>query len=74
MALVADYHHPHTDEHEIIGVGSFIKEPNVKSAEIALLVTDQFQRKGLGTELLRRLIQVGRDVPQTSDPSSVKAK
>jgi acetyltransferase len=24
-------------------------------------VTDQFQRQGLGTELLRQLIQVGRD-------------
>ncbi len=34
---------------------------NLKSAEVALLVTDQFQRKGLGTELLRRLIQVGHD-------------
>ncbi len=47
VALVADYHHPHTDEHEIIGVGPLIKEQNVKSAEIALLVTDQFQRKGV---------------------------
>ena len=28
---------------------------------MALLVTDQFQRKGLGTELLRRLIQFGHD-------------
>ena len=30
-------------------------------AEFAILVTDQFQRRGLGSELLRRLIQVGRD-------------
>ncbi len=61
VALVADYHNPQTDQHEIIGVGSLIKEQNTKSAEVALLVADQFQRKGLGTELLRRLIQVGRD-------------
>jgi acetyltransferase len=42
-------------------VGCLIKEQGTKSAEIALLVTDQFQRQGLGTELLRQLIQVGRD-------------
>ena len=28
-------------------------------AEFAILVTDQYQRKGLCTELLRRLIQFG---------------
>ena len=61
MALVADYENPQTGQDEIIGVGSLIKEQSTKSAEIALLVADQFQRRGLGTELLRRLIQVGRD-------------
>ena len=61
MALVADYINPQTGQHEIMGVGSLIKEQSTKSAEIALLVADQFQRRGLGTELLRRLIQVGRD-------------
>ena len=61
MALVADYENPQTGQDEIIGVGSLIKEQSTKSAEIALLVADQFQRQGLGTELLRRLIQVGRD-------------
>ena len=61
MALVADYDNPQTGQYEIMGVGSLIKEQSTKSAEIALLVADQFQRRGLGTELLRRLIQVGRD-------------
>ncbi len=61
MALVADYEDPLTGQHEITGVGSLIKEHGTKNAEIALLVADQFQRQGLGTELLRRLIQVGRD-------------
>lgn len=60
MALVADYDNPQTGQHEIIGVGCLIKEQSTKSAEIALLVTDQFQRQGLGTQLLRQLIQVGR--------------
>jgi acetyltransferase len=61
MALVADYDNSQTGQHEIIGVGRLIKEQSTKSAEVALLVTDQFQRQGLGTELLRQLIQVGRD-------------
>jgi len=61
IALVADYENPLTGQHEIVGVGSLIKEHSTKNAEIALLVADQFQRQGLGTELLRRLIQVGRD-------------
>jgi acetyltransferase len=61
MALVADYHNPQTVQDEIIGVGRLIKAHGENEAEFAILVTDQFQRKGLGTELLRRLIQFGHD-------------
>ena len=61
MMLVADYNNPQTGQNEIIGVGSLIKEHSANSAEVALLVTDHYQRKGLGTELLRQLIQFGRD-------------
>ena len=38
-----------------------IKAHGAREAEFAVLVTDQFQRKGLGAELLRRLIQFGHD-------------
>lgn len=61
MALVGEYTNPQTGQGEIIGVGHLIKAHGAHEAEIALLVTDQFQRKGLGTELLRRLIQFGHD-------------
>jgi acetyltransferase len=61
MALVADYHNPQTEQDEIIGVGRLIKAHGENEAEFAILVTDQFQRKGLGAELLRRLIQFGHD-------------
>jgi acetyltransferase len=61
IALVADHAHPQTGQHEILGVGRLIKDHHEPSAEFALLVADQFQHQGLGTELLRRLIQVGRD-------------
>jgi len=61
MALVADYHNPQTRQCEIIGVGRVIKARDANEAEFALLITDQFQGRGLGTELLRQLIQFGRD-------------
>ena len=61
MAFVADYKNPQTGQDEIIGVGRLIKDQSDNSAEFALLVTDQFQHRGLGTELLRRLIQFARD-------------
>jgi acetyltransferase len=61
LALVADYLNPLTGQNQIIGVGRLIKAHGANEAEIAILVTDQFQRKGLGTELLRRLIQFSHD-------------
>jgi acetyltransferase len=61
MVLVAVYTTPQTGQDEIIGVGNCIKEHGENSAEAALLVSDHFQRQGLGTQLLRQLIQFGRD-------------
>jgi acetyltransferase len=50
------------DEREILGVGRLSKTSGGnQEAEFAILITDSFQGHGLGTELLRRLIQVGRD-------------
>ena len=61
MALVADHTSPETGEHEILAVGRLSKLHGKSTAEMALLVRDQYQRLGLGVELLRRLIQVARD-------------
>ena len=60
MALVADFHNPRTGEHEILAVGRLTKMPGEGEAEVAVLVGDPWQGQGLGTELLRRLIDVGR--------------
>jgi acetyltransferase len=60
MALVAE----RTDENgeeEIIGVGRLTRQPGRNEAEFAMLVIDEFQEEGIGTELLRRLVQVGED-------------
>ena len=59
--LVADRKNPETGEHEILGRGRLIKVRGTTEAELVLLVSDRFQGLGLGTELVRRLIQVGRD-------------
>ena len=61
MALVADFHNPQSGGHEIFAVGRLTKMPDEREAEVAVIVSDQNQRQGLGTELLRRLIDVGRN-------------
>ena len=60
MALVADRHNPQTDEHEILAVGRLTKSGDSTEAEVAVLVSDAAQKQGLGTELVRRLVQVAR--------------
>jgi acetyltransferase len=61
MTLVADRTVPETAQHEILAVGRLSKMPARKQAKVAVVVSDLYQRQGLGTELLRRLIQVARD-------------
>ena len=61
MALVASRQDPTTDDPEILGVGRLSKIRETNEAEFALLIADKFQRQGLGTALLDRLLQVGRD-------------
>ena len=61
MALVADYKDPQTGEHEIIAMGRLSRLYGTDEAEFSLEVRDGFQRRGLGTEILRRLVAIGRD-------------
>jgi acetyltransferase len=44
----------------LLGVGRLIKEHEIDEAEFAILVGDPWQGKGLGTELLKLLVQIGR--------------
>jgi acetyltransferase len=59
MALVAERKDPQTGVSEILAVGRLSKLHSTDEAEFALLVSDQYQGLGLGTELLQRLLQVG---------------
>jgi acetyltransferase len=49
FALVADRKNPETGEHEVLGVGRF-SAINRFEAEAAVLVSDRWQGRGLGTE------------------------
>jgi acetyltransferase len=61
IALVVEIMNHVNGDHEIIAVGRLTRTHGTQDAEVAVLVTDQYQRGGLGTELLARLIQVARD-------------
>ena len=61
MALVADRRDLVSGRHEILAVGRLNKLHGKDEAEFALLVRDDAQNKGLGSELVRRLLDVGRD-------------
>ncbi len=60
MALVVERRQP-TGQRDILAVGRLMKLRGSNEAEFAILVADAVQRQGLGTELLRRLVQIGRD-------------
>jgi acetyltransferase len=59
--LVASEMDDGSGDERILAVGRLNKLPNTNEAEMAVLVADDYQGCGLGTELLRRLIQVARD-------------
>ena len=60
MALVAVRKHD-DGTNEIIAVGRLSKIHGTEEAEIAVLVRDEFQHQGLGTELVSRLMRVAQD-------------
>lgn len=45
---------------EILGVGRMSKVHNSGTAEFAVVVTDKYQKHGLGSELAKRLIQIAK--------------
>jgi len=59
LALVAEIKGPSGPE--IIGVGRINRLHGTNEAEVAVLVTDDYQKRGVGEELLRRAIRVARE-------------
>jgi acetyltransferase len=60
FALVADRKNPETGQHEVLGVGRF-SAINRSEAEAAVLVSDRWQGRGLGTELLASVARAARE-------------
>jgi len=61
MALVAEWFNPDSQEPEILAVARLTKLHGLQEGEFALLISDPHQGQGLGTELLKRLIQFGQN-------------
>jgi acetyltransferase len=61
MVLVAERRGAGSEERQILGIASLAKLSRKNHGEVAVLVRDDYQRHGLGTELVRRLLEVARD-------------
>ena len=61
IVLVVEYTDPATGEQEIVAVGRLTRLANPTEAEFAMLVRDDFQGRGTGTQLLQNLLTFGRD-------------
>lgn len=60
MALVAEAADPATHQRQILAVGRLARQRDPLEGEVAVLVADHSQNLGLGTELLRLLIELAR--------------
>jgi acetyltransferase len=60
MVLVADRTDPRTGQHELLGAVRLTRQQVRENAELGILISDRCQRAGLGTELVRRVIEVAR--------------
>ncbi len=59
MAIIAEVHEGVKKKE--IGVGRLILEPGRKRGEFAVVVADEYQRKGLGTKLIDMLIEIANE-------------
>ncbi|BAY33226.1 GCN5-related N-acetyltransferase [Nostoc carneum NIES-2107] len=61
IALVVESQNSTKEAKEILAVGRLSKVHGTNTAEFAIVVSDRVQCQGVGTELLGRLIEIGRD-------------
>lgn len=69
LALIVEYDGPNGAE--ALAVGRLSKTPGQTGAEFAILVSDAWQHRGLGTELLRRLVAIGRSESVSAITASI---
>jgi acetyl coenzyme A synthetase (ADP forming)-like protein len=46
---------------DIVGAGQYYRLPGQRSAEVAIIIEDRYQGRGLGTSILQQLADVARD-------------
>jgi acetyltransferase len=61
MAFVAERRSPETGLRDIVGIGRLVKSHTANESELAVIVSDTFQRRGIGSRLVRLLIDFGRE-------------
>jgi len=61
MVIVAVLQNSEGEENVITAVGRLNRYENSNDAEIAALVSDEYQGQGLGSELLNRLLHIGHE-------------
>ncbi len=60
LPLVVEHTDPKSGKREILGVGRLSRTPHSDTAEFAILVSDQWQNRGLGTKLLELVVNAAR--------------
>jgi acetyltransferase len=73
MVLVAERTNPQVGEREVVAVARLVKLLNPGEAEFAVLVADDFQGRGVGTEMARTLIQIAREEKLTKVRAEILA-
>jgi acetyltransferase len=61
LAIVAEHFDEKSREHEILGIGRLSKTPWRAEAEVAVLVHDAWQKRGLGSQFVKMLLQIAKD-------------
>jgi acetyltransferase len=69
LALIVE--HDSASGAEALAVGRLSRAPGQGNAEFAILISDAWQHRGLGTELLRRLVAMGRSEGLTAITGSI---
>lgn len=60
IAQVIEYRDPATKELEVLGVGRLSKAHGHNEAQFAMVISDKWQGRGLGSGLLKKLVEIGR--------------